>query len=345
VSTTRLPDLRLHDLIRHQRGPLHDAGLITDAEYAALAADHGAVARLEGYDALRAENDRLRAALTERTTERDDARRMLAECYVLSGADTDGNTVESGWEHLWRDAVAEVRTLREGYDEAVDGPAVHPSDCQSCSEDPNPCRTHAEDWRYWRARALDFEEGASVEAREADRGRKRAAEMERALVDRAGLHPLASAVLDAYEAWCRETPDGAGTEREPEARGVFKEALRAWDRTGFPRTAEPSPTAPDYPHDSAHAPCDNADGDTLVSPVDSNHLGRRWGSLSVEERAGLPIGTVIACEGYAKRKAGPDEWTGEDGFTFTEAPGELDDGNVIESVPSAVIESVPGGRG
>jgi hypothetical protein len=177
VSTTRLPDLRLHDLIRHQRGPLHDAGLITDAEYAALAADHGAVARLEGYDALRAENDRLRAALTERTTERDDARRMLAECYVLSGADTDGNTVESGWEHLWRDAVAEVRTLREGYDEAVDGPAVHPSDCQSCSEDPGPCRTHAEDWRYWRARALDFEEGASVEAREADRGREEVARL------------------------------------------------------------------------------------------------------------------------------------------------------------------------
>jgi hypothetical protein len=109
--------------------------------------------------------------------ERDDARRMLAECYVLSGADTDGNTVESGWEHLWRDAVAEVRTLREGYDEAVDGPAVHPSDCQSCSEDPNPCRTHAEDWRYWRARALDFEEGASVEAREADRGREEVARL------------------------------------------------------------------------------------------------------------------------------------------------------------------------
>lgn len=32
---------RLHDLVRHQRGPLHDAGLLTDEEYAALAADHG----------------------------------------------------------------------------------------------------------------------------------------------------------------------------------------------------------------------------------------------------------------------------------------------------------------
>jgi hypothetical protein len=46
-------EVRLRDLVRHQRGPLHDAGLLTDDEYAALAGDHGAVARLEGYDALR----------------------------------------------------------------------------------------------------------------------------------------------------------------------------------------------------------------------------------------------------------------------------------------------------
>ena len=34
---------------------------------------------------------------------------------------------------------------------------LHPSDCQSCSEDSDPCEVHAEDWRYWRARALDAE--------------------------------------------------------------------------------------------------------------------------------------------------------------------------------------------
>lgn len=45
---------RLRDLVRHQRGALYDAGLVTDEEYAALAADTGAVARLEGYDRLRA---------------------------------------------------------------------------------------------------------------------------------------------------------------------------------------------------------------------------------------------------------------------------------------------------
>lgn len=43
---------RLRDLVRHQRSALHDAELITDEEYAALAGDQGAVARLEGYDAI-----------------------------------------------------------------------------------------------------------------------------------------------------------------------------------------------------------------------------------------------------------------------------------------------------
>jgi hypothetical protein len=73
-----MTDQRLRDLVRHQRGPLHGAGLITDEEYAALAEDHGAVARLEGYDALRAaaaETPRhLRVALSnaQRAFERDD---------------------------------------------------------------------------------------------------------------------------------------------------------------------------------------------------------------------------------------------------------------------------------
>lgn len=48
--------LRLRDLVRHQRGALHDAELLTDAEYAALAADAGAVARLQGYDEVRRES-------------------------------------------------------------------------------------------------------------------------------------------------------------------------------------------------------------------------------------------------------------------------------------------------
>jgi hypothetical protein len=40
---------RLWDLVRYQREEFHDAGLITDEEYAELAADCASVARLEYY--------------------------------------------------------------------------------------------------------------------------------------------------------------------------------------------------------------------------------------------------------------------------------------------------------
>lgn len=42
-------------------------------------------------------------------------------------------------------------------------PDVHPADCQSCSENPDPCRVHAEDWRYWFARAMEAEADAGAE--------------------------------------------------------------------------------------------------------------------------------------------------------------------------------------
>ncbi len=57
---------RLTDLVRYQRGPLHDTGLISDEEYAVLAGDHAAVARLEGYDALRSDLTRLLVDAIER---------------------------------------------------------------------------------------------------------------------------------------------------------------------------------------------------------------------------------------------------------------------------------------
>ena len=44
---------RLRDLVRQQRSELHDANLISDEEYAALAMDGGAVPRLMGYDEMR----------------------------------------------------------------------------------------------------------------------------------------------------------------------------------------------------------------------------------------------------------------------------------------------------
>lgn len=44
---------RMWDLVRQQRMELLQADLITQDEYAALAVDHPAVARLESYDELR----------------------------------------------------------------------------------------------------------------------------------------------------------------------------------------------------------------------------------------------------------------------------------------------------
>lgn len=46
---------RLYDLVRQQRMELHAADLITNEEYAELAFEHSAVARLEDYDGIRAE--------------------------------------------------------------------------------------------------------------------------------------------------------------------------------------------------------------------------------------------------------------------------------------------------
>ena len=69
---------------------------------------------LEAYRKAKAENDeRFMIERDEARRERDEARRMLGECYVLSGADTDGND----WPHLWPHAVRAVAELRADYDE------------------------------------------------------------------------------------------------------------------------------------------------------------------------------------------------------------------------------------
>ena len=59
------PNQRLWDLVRHQRAELHETDLITDEEYAMLAEDHPAVARLETYDSLRTRADAAEAVLVE----------------------------------------------------------------------------------------------------------------------------------------------------------------------------------------------------------------------------------------------------------------------------------------
>jgi hypothetical protein len=70
------PHQRLLDLLRYCRGRLHEANLISDEEYAVLAADHDAVARLEAYDVVRM--SKLRADL--------DDMRTVANVWALNGA-------------------------------------------------------------------------------------------------------------------------------------------------------------------------------------------------------------------------------------------------------------------
>lgn len=67
---------RYHDLVRYARGGLFEANLLTDEEYATLVADHGAVARLESYDELRAELDQMRRRAEEA--------RALLMCFLAA---------------------------------------------------------------------------------------------------------------------------------------------------------------------------------------------------------------------------------------------------------------------
>ena len=57
--------LRLFDLVRNQRAELHEAGLISDQEYAELASENSSGARLASYDELTAEVQRLKKKVEE----------------------------------------------------------------------------------------------------------------------------------------------------------------------------------------------------------------------------------------------------------------------------------------
>jgi len=85
VDAMAAENQRLRDLVRHQRGALHDEGLITDDEYDDLAADHGAVARLEGYDDMRGRYAAMCDLRDALTAERDEARRLLGEVHRRVG--------------------------------------------------------------------------------------------------------------------------------------------------------------------------------------------------------------------------------------------------------------------
>jgi hypothetical protein len=97
---------RLTDLVRYQRGPLHDTGLISDEEYADLAGDHAAVARLKGHDALR-------AALTAAQAE---ASLLQQEAHIHR---VIGDKLVAEVEHL-RAQVAELQALGVSLHKAAD---------------------------------------------------------------------------------------------------------------------------------------------------------------------------------------------------------------------------------
>ena len=65
ISEQREEIERLTDLVRYQRGPLLETGLITQEEYLVLLQTHGSVERLHGYDLMRNDRNRYSAALDE----------------------------------------------------------------------------------------------------------------------------------------------------------------------------------------------------------------------------------------------------------------------------------------
>jgi hypothetical protein len=69
IERLELENQRLRDLVRYQRCELHVAGLISEDEYASLAQDHGAVARLESYDGMRKRLTELENLLVDRASQ------------------------------------------------------------------------------------------------------------------------------------------------------------------------------------------------------------------------------------------------------------------------------------
>lgn len=95
---------RLLDLVRHQRGELYDAGLITDAEYAALSAIGAESARrLETYDELREKLEATEASHADEETAHQDTLRLLS----LRDAEIRRLTAENAG------LAAELKVMRE----------------------------------------------------------------------------------------------------------------------------------------------------------------------------------------------------------------------------------------
>lgn len=115
---------RLYDLVRYQRAELHEAGLITDEEYAAMMSDKGASRkRLEAYDDLR-------TALAAKERENGELKAKLADAEAGSKEFHRALCVETEGVHDMRASRDEaVRLLRAMRDEIG----------QLCSHSGEPC--------------------------------------------------------------------------------------------------------------------------------------------------------------------------------------------------------------
>lgn len=79
---------RMSDLVRYKRAELHNDGLISDEEYAEIVQDHAAVARLEGYDAIKGELEGARKRIAE--LEEFIKRLADADVYAFDGTRDTG---------------------------------------------------------------------------------------------------------------------------------------------------------------------------------------------------------------------------------------------------------------
>jgi len=115
------PNQRLWDLARYARAVLHQDDLITDEEYAMLAEDHFAVARLEDYDVLRKDLDAEKARVKELEAElRGDVDSLICKCgyedcdAVIAEYDVE----DCNWTDTHRIERLRAIILKRHYDES-----------------------------------------------------------------------------------------------------------------------------------------------------------------------------------------------------------------------------------
>lgn len=131
-------NVRLFDLVRHQRSALHKDGLITDEEYAWLCGSEMAMSpqggspsprRLEDYDHMRETLRNAEAELSVAVAERDDYRRkMIATEAYQCGLAADVEAMREAVREAERVLIDLVEHISE----------CDESDLLRCDSDPHP---------------------------------------------------------------------------------------------------------------------------------------------------------------------------------------------------------------